>query len=150
MTRLEHAVEIERPLADVYARARDVERYPEFLPGYLHSRILEWQNGSALLERKALVRGKVRQWQSWVQFTDGRAIDFEHAAGPLKGMRVHWLFTAMAPRRTHLAIVHELELRRPPIIGRWLEKWVYAPQVGEMAALVVRAFKIVCEEGGEG
>ena len=50
MTKLTHTVEIQRPLSEVYGLARQVERYPEFLPGYVESRIVQRRESGALLE----------------------------------------------------------------------------------------------------
>jgi ribosome-associated toxin RatA of RatAB toxin-antitoxin module len=145
MQRLNHAVDIDRALPEVYRLARQVERYPEFLPGYIESSVQEIQKDRLLLARKAVMRGKVRAWKSWVRFTENDCIDFEHAAGPLKGMNVHWQFSALGPACTHLEIIHRMQVRWPLGLGRLFEKWVAAPQVSEMAEAVVRAFKNACE-----
>ena len=79
MTLLEHAVEIDRALPEVYRRALAVETYPAFLPGYLESRLLRQEKERGLLQRKALVRGTVREWQSWVRFDPERSIDYADA-----------------------------------------------------------------------
>jgi ribosome-associated toxin RatA of RatAB toxin-antitoxin module len=149
MTRLKHTVDIQRPLADVYARARAVERYPEFLPGYVSSRIVSWDNGRALIERQARVRRKLHQWQSWVRFEDNASLHFEHATGTLQGMQVHWRFDSLGLSQTRLSIIHEIHLSRPPLIGRWLERFVYGPQINSLAAQVVTAFKQACETTAE-
>jgi len=146
MQQLNHSVDIARPLPEVYQLARQVERYPEFLPGYIESSVQEIQKDRLLLARKAVMRGKIRAWKSWVRFTDNECIDFEHAAGLLKGMKVHWQFSASGPGRTRLEIIHRMQVRWLLGLGRLFEKWVAAPQVSEMAEAVVRAFKNACEE----
>jgi len=82
MERLRHAVRIDRPLEDVYALARQVERYPAFLPGYTESRIIEERDGRYLLARAALIDGQTVRWKSWVWFTENESIDFEQSEGP--------------------------------------------------------------------
>jgi ribosome-associated toxin RatA of RatAB toxin-antitoxin module len=133
IVRLEHTAEIDCAPEAVYARAQDVERYPEFLPGYVSSRIIEREKGRALIEREASVQGKPYQWRSWVRFEPGQ-IHFEHASGPLRGMRVRWTFTPLPAGRTHLSIVHEMEPSE------------HVQKVGDLAAQVVQAFKRACEE----
>jgi ribosome-associated toxin RatA of RatAB toxin-antitoxin module len=145
MTKLNHAIDIDRALAEVYNRAKDVERYPEFLPGYLESRIIENVNGELLVERKALVHGQVKQWRSRVRFNGKDEIQFEHAAGPLKGMRVVWSFCALAPTKTRLQIVHHVRVPRRWPVGWFLEKTYYGPAINKIAHGVVRDFKEACE-----
>jgi coenzyme Q-binding protein COQ10 len=148
MTPLEHTVVIDRPVSDVYSLAKEVERYPEFLPGYLESRILENHDGRLLLARKARLRGTVHAWRSWVRFDADRAIHFEHAAGPLRGMQVLWKFSALSHRQTHLLIRHELHVRRGGVLGWLLEKFFFAPRLERMASEVIAAFKHACEIKG--
>lgn len=148
MTPLKHSVTIDRPVRDVYALAEQVERYPEFLPGYVESRVLERQGDQTLLQRKALVRGRLHEWRSWVRFTRDQAIQFEHAAGPLQGMQVVWNFTPLSESRTELVIRHAVQVRRRGILGRVLEKWFFAPRINEIADQVILAFKLAAEHGG--
>jgi ribosome-associated toxin RatA of RatAB toxin-antitoxin module len=145
MTRLEHSVQIDRPLSDVYSLATQVDRYPEFLPGYLESRVIERRNGDLLLERKAFVKGKIRQWRSWARFCPAEAIHFEHAEGPLKGMQVKWIFTAMSPHRTQLKIIHLFPDFRVFSLAWIREKFIYRSGVNKMATQVVQSFKKACE-----
>lgn len=144
MTRLRHAIVINRPLEEVYALAKDVERYPEFLPGYLESKIVDRQGDRLLLQRKATLRGEIKQWKSWASFSP-QGITFEHAEGPLKGMQAVWRFQTLTPSRTELVISHSFEIREPQGWGWILEKFVYKPRISELAEQVVRAFKQACE-----
>ena len=145
MTRLKHVTDIHRPLKAVYSLAAQVDRYPEFLPQYLSSRILERQAGRVLLERQAVVRGQLHTWQSWVRFEEMSGIDFEHAAGPLKGMKVRWQFEALSPDTTRLTITHDIRVHRPFLFGWLKEKILFAPSVSEMADRVIDGFKRACE-----
>lgn len=146
MTRLQHSAVIERSLSDVYALARQVERYPEFLPGYLESRILKYEEDRILLQRKALVNGELKEWKSWVSFQENETISFKHVEGPLTGMRVHWQFKALSPHHTELVMVHLFEIRQPVGLGWFYERFVYKPKLDALAASVVEAFKKACEK----
>jgi ribosome-associated toxin RatA of RatAB toxin-antitoxin module len=148
MTKLKHAVDIDRSLADVYHLAQQVERYPEFLPGYMESRILENIDGELLVERKAMVHGKVTQWRSLVRFNGHDEIQFTHAAGPLKGMRVVWSFSPVSSMKTRLQIVHHVRVPRRWPVGWILEKTYYGPAINKIAHGVVRDFKQACETAG--
>ena len=150
MTPLKHTAVIDCPLHQAYALAEQVERYPEFLPGYSESRFIEQHpDGRRLLARKATVRGVSHAWRSWVRFEKDQWIDFEHAAGPLQGMKVRWLFTSLAPQKTRLTIRHDVRVARRGITGWFLEKFFFAPRVSGIAGEVIEAFKKACENGGE-
>ena len=145
MTRLKHVTDIKKPLQEVYSLAKQVDRYPEFLPEYLESRVLERHHGRLLLERKAMVRGTLYAWRSWVSFDDLTGINFEHAAGPLKGMKIRWHFEALSPEDTRLTITHDIRVD-PSVRLAWLkEKFFYAPSVRRMADRVIIGFKQACE-----
>jgi ribosome-associated toxin RatA of RatAB toxin-antitoxin module len=145
MTRLEHSILINRPLTDVFALARQVETYPDFLPGYIESRIVERRGETLLLQRAAIVRGKHYRWQSFVQFEENRAITFEQAEGPLRGMKVVWAFEAEDAEKTRVTITHEFQLTQPLGLGRLLERFYFAPRISEIASQVVKALKRTCE-----
>ncbi len=146
MTRLEHTTVIQKPLSQVFALARQVEHYPEFLPGYIESRITDRREDALLLERAALIQGHLYRWKSWVRFEENRSICFEQAEGPLRGMKVEWQFDSMGSSETRVTIIHRFHLNRPWAIGRWIERFVYKPKIAAMAALVVAALKRVCEK----
>jgi coenzyme Q-binding protein COQ10 len=145
MTSLFHTTLIEKPLSDVYALAQDVERYPEFLPGYIESRIVARTPRGVLLARKARVRGREHAWRSWVRFTPLQTIVFEHAAGPLEGTEVEWRFDAVAEHSTRLQIRHRLQVRSGGPFAWFAEKLFFAPRVNKLAAQVVAAFRDACE-----
>jgi ribosome-associated toxin RatA of RatAB toxin-antitoxin module len=145
MIRLEHRIAIDRPLQVAYALARDVERYPEFLPGYIESKIVARAGERMLLQRSALVGGYIQEWKSWASFPDDRTLIFEHAEGPLKGMNVLWRFDARSQDQTELTITHQFPQRS--IIGvRWFRDYfVYRPNIDRLASHVAAAFKTACE-----
>jgi len=144
MTELKHAVEIQKPLGEVYALAREVERYPEFLPGYTESRIVKRSGDGALLQRAAVLRGKRVQWKSWVSWKENEAIHFTQEEGPLKGMRVTWRFVALSPASTQLTITHRYETPRSFGMSRLVE-WIVKPRLNAIATQVIEAFKLACE-----
>ena|SRR5438132_3651289 len=146
MEQLQHTVQINRPLQYVYDLARRVESYPDFLPGYIESQILERQNGRWLLARAAIVQGKIIRWKSWVEFIENKALTFEQVEGPLQGMRVQWDFDERGPGCTQVTITHRYHLSHPLFLGRILEKYIYKPKLDQMASQIVAALKRVCED----
>jgi coenzyme Q-binding protein COQ10 len=145
MPHLRHFAVIECPVSEVYALASQVERYPEFLPGYLESRILERESDRVLLQRSAMVAGAVKKWKSWASFKENETILFEHAEGPLKGMRARWTFTALSPHQTALEITHDFEMAGPRGFRRIIETMQYKREIDRLASLIVVAFKKAAE-----
>lgn len=145
MTRLSHSVIIDRPLSDVFQLATQVERYPEFLPGYLESRVVDREPQRFLLQRRGMVRGKIYEWRSWVKIAYPNHLEFEHAEGPLKGMRVEWTFNPQGPGKTLLKILHFIDIPKPRLWGTLKERFFFAPRIAEAAQSVVDAFKVACE-----
>ena len=145
MTKLTHSVNIQKPLSEVYDLARQVEKYPNFLPGYVESRIISVRENGALLERAARIRGKLVRWKSLVRWKENEAIHFIQQEGPLKGMWVNWQFDALTPQSTQLTITHLFNLSRPLGLGKIIENWIFKPRLNEIASQVIASFKLACE-----
>ena len=145
MKRLSFSIDINRPLANVYGLARQVERHPEFLPEYLSCRVLK-RGDRLLLERAAVVKGKKRTWQSWLSFDENAALRFVHEGGRLHGMQVTWRFEALNGAGTRMTITQDFHVGAFfPWFGRFLEDRIFAPQLTEIAQKVTRSFKRACE-----
>ncbi len=146
MARMTHSIDIERPLTEVYALARQVERYPEFMPDYLSSKVIERTPEGDVVERSALVKGKLYVWKSRVTFQENEGVYFVHQEGPLHGMQVSWRFLSLDPSRTRLTITHTFQIQRKfPFLGQLLEAWYYKPNISDIAGRVVVGFKKACE-----
>ena len=119
MTTFTYTIDIARPLTDVYALARQVERQPEFMPDYLSCRVVERKGDQMLLERSAKIRGKVMMWQAWVRFQTNEGVYFTHHGGRLDGMKVDWVFHAAGDQQTHMTLTQTLDVRYG-IPGFWM------------------------------
>ena len=146
MTTLTYRIDIDRPLAFVYDMACRVERHPEFIPDYLHCRILQRDGDWMLIERSALIRGKPVIWNSWLTCRPNEGLSFVHHGGRLDGMSVDWHFEPVAAHRTRMTITQRFRIRTPiPGLGVLLEQWLFAPKLGDIARRVIRHFKEACE-----
>lgn len=143
--RLHHCITIQRPLEEVYDIASQIERYPEYMPDYLESRILERREDYCLVERKAKSRGLLYSWKSKVCFDPPYLINFEHLSGPVKGMIVQWRFHAVGHDATFLEFIHQLQIKTPPLLGWFRERFFFAPRISETADRVIISFKQACE-----
>lgn len=149
MTSLRYQIVIDRPLPDVYAFAADIERHPQFIPDYLTCRVLDRQEQRWLVERTALIHGKLQTWQAWVRFEENHALHFLHRGGRIDGMRVTWRFVALDQQRTQMVISQDFDVHfRFPFawLAGWLEKRVFAPKLRNIGDRVIRHFKAACEK----
>ena len=117
---IETSIIIKGKLEDVYALAEDVERYPEFIPGY-KGEVLSKEGNKSTLQRVVEIMGNQITWKSVATFQKNEwMIEFEQIEGPLKGMIAKWIFERV-PEGTKSIIVHDFELERP-ILGWTIEK----------------------------
>jgi ribosome-associated toxin RatA of RatAB toxin-antitoxin module len=146
MTTFAYSVDIARPLTDVYALARQVERQPEFMPEYLSCRVVDQQNDRMLLERTAKIHGKIMAWQAWVRFQENEGVYFTHHGGRLDGMKVHWLFHSLDKDQTRMTMTQTLNVQHPiPGVPFMLERWIFGPKLRDIALRVIKSFKKTCE-----
>ena len=146
MTHLVYSIDIQRPLAEVYALARQVERQPEIMPDYLSCRVLQREGDRWLLERTAEIHGKIVAWQAWVSFRENEGLYFTHEGGRLDGMKVVWRFDSRGDQETRMTITQTFHIRHPlPGVGTIMEKWIFGPKLKNIAQRVVQSFKKACE-----
>lgn len=145
MTHIEDSIIIKGELEDIYNLAQQVERYPEFIPGYLESRIVEFRDGKPVIKRVTLVNGKPLGWRSIASFQKNGLIEFEQIEGRLKGMRAKWIFEEV-PEGTKVVITHDFKLNLP-VIGWFMEILVAKPAVSRVAQTVLEALKRKIESG---
>ncbi len=78
-----------------------VDRYPEFLPWCVASRIRE-RNGNVMTADLVIGFKMIRErFTSRVTFDRARRIDVEYLSGPMHYLNNHWTFTAVAPSAEH-------------------------------------------------
>jgi coenzyme Q-binding protein COQ10 len=146
MKTFRHSINIGRPIDEVYALAKQVERYPQFMKDYLTSKIIERRADGDLIERSSLVKGKLYSWKSLATYSENEGVYFVHQEGPLHGMKVSWRLTPQSSDTTVLTITHQLNVQRAlPGVGWLLERFYYAPRIQDIASRVVVAFKEACE-----
>jgi len=144
MIRLQDSILIQRPAAEVYSLISDLEGHQNLLPGYIESRIIEQIRGGCVLQRKAVIHGKLRNWKSLVHFEPDRALHFEQLEGPLKGMQVHWKLNPVR-EQTWLEIIHSVHVR-PWWKRWWMERVVAKPAIEQTARLVLKAIQQAAEQ----
>jgi coenzyme Q-binding protein COQ10 len=127
--------DVAAPVAAIFARARDVERWPEHLPHYRHVRFVERFTGGGGVVSMSATRpfgpiGWPASWTSEMQVVDrgdeGPYIRFRHIRGITRGMEVLWSF-AERSRGTRVTILHMWNGPSWPVIGVFAARAVIGP-----------------------
>jgi ribosome-associated toxin RatA of RatAB toxin-antitoxin module len=117
---------VRAPLAQIFALAADVERWPAILPHYRYVRFTDRRSdGGGIVEMSAYRPFGLVRWPTWWRSrmqvrapggTHPPAIRFTHVAGITSGMEVEWSFEA-APGGTHVRITHLWDGPPIPLMG---------------------------------
>jgi ribosome-associated toxin RatA of RatAB toxin-antitoxin module len=145
--RTENAVLIRAPLAEVYALAAAVERWPEILPHYRYVRVRE-ERGRVRLVEMAARRDWIPVWWMALQESDPDVpeIRFRHVRGITTGMEVVWSFVPEA-NGVRVSIRHDLDLTWP-LVGRLIADRIIGPLfVESIAGRTLARIKRLAEAG---
>jgi len=134
------SIKINEKIDKVYKVARDIERQHEYISGYSPSKIVAAvDNGGIIIERTAVLNGKLMKWKSKAEFEENKTIKFEQLEGKLKGMKIDWLFNE-SDEGTEVEIVHDFKLKIP-VIGWFAEKFIAKPKIDAITRNVLVGLK---------
>jgi len=107
---------IHAPLEQVYRVAKDVERFPEFMPDVESIRVLERTDGGTVTEWVGLVQGRKVRWIEEDHWDDaGHRCSFRQREGDFSRYEGTWRFEAVpGGTRTTLDLAYEMDL---PLAG---------------------------------
>lgn len=111
--------------------ARDVERWPEFLPHYRWVRMLSKNGDGGLVEMAAWRPFGVLKYPTWwvsemtVMPNEFRVL-YKHVGGITRGMDVEWRLTEVNGT-VEIAITHEWAGPRWPLIGKLAAELIIGP-----------------------
>jgi len=119
MAEVQATMIIRAPLADVYRVAKDVERFPQFMPDVASIRVLERQGSTIVAEWVGIVQGRKIRWVEEDQWDDTAHVSrFRQREGDFTKYEGTWSFAAVPEgTRTTLVLEYELEL---PLAGALL------------------------------
>lgn len=114
---------IRAPLDQVYALAKDVERFPEFMPDLESVKILERRPAGTVSEWVGLVQGRKIRWVEDDEWDDAAHVCvFRQTTGDFSRYEGEWRFEATPEgTRTSLAVDFELDI---PLAGPLLSNLV--------------------------
>lgn len=107
------------PLDDVYELAKNVERFPQFMPDLESVRILERLNGDTVTEWVGVVQGRKIRWVEDDKWDDAsHTCRFHQREGDFTVYEGTWSFEAVPEgTRTNLAVEFEINI---PLAGALL------------------------------
>jgi len=127
---------VQAPVAQIFALAADVERWPAHLSHYRYVRFLDVGGAAVrLVEMSANRPFGLMDWPTWwtsrMSVVDPRdstrpAVRFTHVAGVTSGMEVEWTFEPSG-NGTLVRIVHVWNGPAWPLIGEMTARYVIAP-----------------------
>ncbi len=113
MARIDASVVIAAPLAEVYARAKAVEDFPQFMPDLETVEILERWNGNTLSRWVGLMQGRKIRWVEEDLWDDhGHRCTFRQREGDFTRYEGTWRFE-VTPDGTRATVEVEFELDLP-------------------------------------
>jgi len=127
--------------------AADVERYPEFLPGWVSARIAK-REGNVLQVEQVVGIGPVRlRFDSRTVLQRPERIDVTSSDGPFRHYHLTWLFAPDAAAACNLSVTVDLELRSAllqHVVGQVLP----VSMQGAISAFEARAHRLYVRRGG--
>lgn len=125
--------------AQLYALVLDIERYPEFVPGYQAARI-ERHNEGMLWVAQSIGFGPVSvKFHSRAEYVPSGHIHIEAQDGPFRRLEMEWRFHGTADGcEVEFCVDYHLHGLLAPLLRRWLQ--LTAPQL--VAVFARRAARI--------
>lgn len=123
MASVEASTVVRAPLERVYALAKDVERFPEFMPDLERVTVLERAAAGTVTEWVGVVQGRKIRWVEEDQWDDvAHRCVFRQRSGDFTRYEGEWRFEATpAGTRTTLRVEFELDI---PLAGPLLSNLV--------------------------
>ncbi len=131
---------IRKDLTSVYRVASDIKNQHTFIPGYLPSKILKWDNNEFIVERTAKMGKKILKWKSKGKLVKNKFIEFIQLEGRLKGMKIKWLFEELSNNTTKVTIIHNFKISYP-VVGLIAGIFIAKPTINKITRNVLIGLK---------
>jgi coenzyme Q-binding protein COQ10 len=143
MPYVETTIEIKAPAKKIYELAKDMERYPEFMPDVETVKILESNGNQTVTRWKTLVEEAPIEWTEVDIFDDAHTrIDYRLIEGDLDKFEGAWTFEERnGVTKVVLGVDYDFGVPTlAELIGPILQK-----KVEENSQMMLRALKEKCE-----
>ncbi|MDE2126138.1 MAG: SRPBCC family protein [Armatimonadetes bacterium] len=138
MPHIDHSVEIEAPVAHVFATARDVEAFPAYMADLKSLTVIERSEDGARTVTEWV--GMIREFNmtvKWVQedlWDESRGCDtFRMLKGDMDSMSGKWQFTSLSPSRTRFDSSLDYEYN-VPLIGAMVKSLIRKKMAENLSA----------------
>lgn len=142
MPRVEVETFVRAPADHVYAVAKDVEQFPEFMPDVESLRVLERQGSRTLTAWVGRIQGRRVAWTEEDEWDDARRVcTFRQKEGDFDRFEGQWTFEP-APGGCAVRLVLDYDLRIPllgPVLTNLVRQLVRKNAEGMLEALRRRA-----------
>jgi ribosome-associated toxin RatA of RatAB toxin-antitoxin module len=143
MPYVETTIDIKAPARTIYELAKDMERYPEFMPDVETVKVLERKGNETVTRWKTLVEEAPIEWTEVDVFDDAKTrIDYRLIEGDLDKFEGAWTFTENGGV-TKVVLGVDYDFGVPTLaelIGPILQK-----KVEENSQMMLKALKERCE-----
>lgn len=147
MPYVERSILIQGPIEDVYALAKDMERYPEFMPDVESVKVVSREGNVTITEWVTSVEGTPILWTEKDVFDDARRrIDYALVEGDLDKFEGAWQFRE-TPQGTEVVLGVDYDFGIPELtnlIGPTLHE-----KVGENSEMMLQGMKRRIEGNGK-
>ncbi len=103
------------PCEHIFTVIADVERYPEFVPGWREVRVLERGERRVRVEQAFALGPMQWRFESEARFDPPRGIDIEAGSGPFESLLVRWRFERVGPDACRVALEVRATLHSPAL-----------------------------------
>jgi coenzyme Q-binding protein COQ10 len=99
------------PCEQVFDMVADIERYPEFLPGWTHARILDRNDNRLHAEQQLQTGPAVFRFHSTALLEPCVAIHISSGDGPFRDMHIDWGFSPLTGDQCRVTIEMTLAMQ---------------------------------------
>lgn len=144
---VKQSIEVHAPPELIYSIARDIGSWASLLPHYRYVRVLERNGDDCVCVMAARRDWFPVRWTAAVHLLPKiPRIEFTHIAGPIKGMRVAWIFDTTL-HGTRLTISHDMAAVRETLVRTRLGSEIAARVFIEpIASQTLACMKAIAEE----
>lgn len=135
----ESSIVIKGGLEEVFSVVWNVERYPEFIPEFEQTKILEQDNERVVMERRIKLGWFYPMWRSEMKAEGKKLIKFVHLSGILKEMETVWRFRE-TEGCVEIRTFHNFEVKIP-ILGRMITFIIWNAFVKRTAETMLKRMK---------
>ena len=135
------SIQLPYPCRKVYEMVGDIERYPEFLPGWRKARILVRQGNRLEVEQELQAGPAVFRFHSSAHLQACSAISIISSDGPFRDMRIDWRFSEHS--EGHCQVMVEMALSMRPGLRNSALKLLMGTGSGQLLPLFEQRARIL-------